>query len=269
MYARIIFVDDVDYISYCDKEVFVNHVLPYLEKNEILRLKNVSKRFKNFIDYYVEKECRKIEYITVEDYPWYLCMKKRFPTGKITKTIAKQEFKVTDKQLGSITYETMKKYRFVYYLYDLEEIIRLCMDRHRTVQELQLYGQKITDRSSKIRQNKEKLKDSREKELTQALAKIGLVIRDDSYLCKQYIEGKVNSNFPSLDSVVTRMAQMHYLYEYCNFEKYKRLAYEDIRQQGFLGYIYPGEISDTAESMALKKYGKYPETWPWLTNVYK
>jgi hypothetical protein len=100
---------------------------------------------------------------------------------------------------------------------------------------------------------KDRVFNTRRKELTTSLAQYGLVYRNDSRLCTKYIEGSLKGW--TLDMVVERMCEMNLLFEYTDF-----------------GTFYPtikGKmLFEEAERLCLfRRYGisRYPPgLWPWL-----
>ena len=110
----------------------------------------------------------------------------------------------------------------------------------------------------------ENLKDYKEKigrkrQLKNELERMGLILRNDSVLCNEYIEGI--SEY-SIEYIVQTMCEMKYLYEYCDMKVCKKKA----RATADMTYYYPGMISDIATKAALDKYsnGKFPDVFPWL-----
>lgn len=99
-------------------------------------------------------------------------------------------------------------------------------------------------------QYKERIMSNRRRVLDRELASKGLVYRDDSSLCKKFVDGTLVPEW-SVDDVVNRMAQMKYLFEYTDFQKY----YGDVKDK---------MTFDQAEADILKNVGGYPPKWPWL-----
>jgi len=119
-------------------------------------------------------------------------------------------------------------------------------------------------------------KRERQQQVINALQEAGLELRSDSKLCQKYIDGEpVN-----LADVVKRMCQMRYLYDYCNMNECRNIAYNKYKKsQNNEYYRYNDDqcndddyderpqytVSDMAEKIALQKYsnGKYPDKFPW------
>ena len=115
----------------------------------------------------------------------------------------------------------------------------------------------------------------RQQQMNNALQEAGLELRSDSKLCQKYIDGEsVN-----LADVVKRMCQMRYLYDYCNMNECRNIAYNKYKKSQYNEYYRYNDdqcdndyderpqytVSDMAEKIALQKYsnGKYPEIFPW------
>jgi hypothetical protein len=98
----------------------------------------------------------------------------------------------------------------------------------------------------------------RETRLKEELAKVKLEIRDDSQLCKEYIEG----SDLSLEDVVKEMATMHYLHSYTEYKAdLERVADYLIKSRG----PFRGVWRCAAQSVKLVHVSKgLPEKWPWL-----
>ena len=123
--------------------------------------------------------------------------------------------------------------------------------------------EKSNARRTKIWENKNAKEALQRNKLIQALQIAGLELRNDSVLCKKYIDGKSDYD---LDESVLRMCEMKYLYEYCHMNECRNIAYEHYRSEKEAGYYPDMSVSDHAEMIALEKYsnGKYPEIFPWL-----
>ena len=112
--------------------------------------------------------------------------------------------------------------------------------------------------------NKTRLDKSveRRSELTEKLSAVGLQLRADSKLCSGYIDATITYD---IDTVVDRMCQMKYLFDYCDLNKYIQIAkkernelWRDFRERD------DEPLLDAAERMVLEEIGTYPVKWPWL-----
>jgi hypothetical protein len=118
-------------------------------------------------------------------------------------------------------------------------------------------------------------RNERKQQVNNALQEAGLELRSDSKLCQKYIDGEPIN----LDDVVKRMCQMRYLYEHCNMNECRNIAYNKYKKSQYNEYDrYDDDqcnndydekpqytVSDMAEKIALQKYsnGKYPDIFPW------
>jgi hypothetical protein len=102
--------------------------------------------------------------------------------------------------------------------------------------------------------------------LKNKLKEKGLILRKDSALCSNYIQGTSNLN---LDYIVRRMCEMKYLYEYCNMNKIKIYIYKKYKQNNFINNNVT--VSIEAEKLALQQFSnnKYPEFFPWEKQIIK
>jgi hypothetical protein len=109
----------------------------------------------------------------------------------------------------------------------------------------------------------EKLK--RKNELIKLLNTYGLQLRNDSSLCKNYIEYNSNNIF----DVVYRMCEMKYLFNYQNMENEIDKAHNEQLELINYGYYPDISIFEQAEFNVLNRIGNYPVLFPWLKNIIK
>lgn len=102
-------------------------------------------------------------------------------------------------------------------------------------------------------------KKERKDELTEELNKFGLNLREDSILCRKYIQ----QDEGDLEDIVERMCEMKYLHEYTNFKTIKQQVYEEFVKEEF--YIGDGNVFREAESRTISE-NPYPEIWPWIAD---
>lgn len=98
-------------------------------------------------------------------------------------------------------------------------------------------------------------RDDRRTRLTAALVAAGLELRSDSAYCEKFIyqgEGEI-------PQIVTRMAQMKYLFEYCDIGK----KMDEIYIGGSFEPSGRYSLLREAEKQILEKIGGYPEQFPW------
>ena len=190
----------------------------------------------------------------------------------ITKTNAKKNYLFKDEDLLNLTsYEANSSYGLSTY-YTIEDLdIKACEKYGVYKDNIKEFLSKLHDeKKNKSKERKEKMlitkenkiKKRREK-LISELSKVKLELRNDSVLCKQYIDG--NSKY-DLEDIIERMCQMKYLFEYCHMDECKDIAYEKHQEEFSAGYFPDCSVFDEAEYIALKKYsnGKYQVVFPWL-----
>lgn len=98
----------------------------------------------------------------------------------------------------------------------------------------------------------------REINLEKAMAEYSMTIRSDSELCRNYTyHGEEDVNY-----VVIRMAQMKYLFEYCDFRKVLNNFKQKSRSDIFGNF----HVFDKAEKFVLEQIKEYPKVFPWLEN---
>ena len=206
----------------------------------------------------------------------YLCILCRNNNNNyilITKTTAKREYLLTEDDLNTIKpFDGKCKSSYGPATYNIKNnIINLACTKHDV--NLHILEEKIsqikTNKYNKKRENELKkeeqqkeLKIKRKNKLISRLNKAGLNFRNDSELCKKYING---SKEFSLDYIIERMSQMKYLYEYCYMDKCKEIAHASYCDEINAGYFPDCSVFDHAEYIALTKYsnGKYPDEFPW------
>lgn len=105
------------------------------------------------------------------------------------------------------------------------------------------------------------LREQRKQELVDALAEYKLSLRADSKLCQGYINGTITDR--SVDEIVHRMCQMHFLFNYANMDSCLDRAYEQHNVERNDGFFSDFSVFERAERLALKKR-PYPSSWPWL-----
>ena len=185
----------------------------------------------------------------------------------ISKTNAIKDYLLVEEDLEEIeVYKGRRAYgRGEAEFYLQEKIIELASSKYDTepnniddkIEEIKL--EKKNERYEKYRMNKNIRKDRLKKHLEKA----GLELRNDSTLCRKYIDNEDNL---TIKPIVNRMCQMKYLFEYCNMDECKDEAYEEYSEAKKNGYYLDSSVFDIAEEIALRKYsnGKYPAVFPWL-----
>jgi hypothetical protein len=90
----------------------------------------------------------------------------------------------------------------------------------------------------------------RKKTIVEKLAEIGLSIRDDSVICREYIDTGVFLIGSNVGALVWKMAQIHFLYNYTNYPRVQRKYFQK-----------------HGETKTLKKQYDIPKKWPWI-NIF-
>lgn len=228
-------------------DIFTYVVLLFFDEEDITNLLCVSKDIHNSIKKYAVSLYRRTYSLTITSSDalcWLLNYDK-----KITKTMAKIKYRLSNAILDNIEYEE----KFFYFygvvgrLYKLKDIISTAIIIHGTLSHLR---ERHEEKKMKIRERQEKCEERKQK-LIDELAKVKLKLRSDSQLCEKYIDGKE----PNLQYVVKRMCEMKYLFEYFPFKQYVNKVRNEF------GYIH-GPIHEFIE----RKYVTYPTEWPWLVN---
>ena len=97
----------------------------------------------------------------------------------------------------------------------------------------------------------------RRAKLQRALSALSLPLLDSSFLCRHYIQtNDFVPEWPTLDDVVRRMAEMHFLHEWTH---YHRVLARSERQEP--------AVWRRAEATVLRDLGGWPSEWPWLRRV--
>lgn len=123
------------------------------------------------------------------------------------------------------------------------------------------------ERAQKRAAKKQTASEQRRSNLVTALTAVGLELRQDSKLCQGYIDGTIKDW--DLPSIVRRMCQMKYLYDYCHMDECYDEAETEQDEEYRAGYFPDQSTFDLAEMIALRKYGRngqYPTSWPWLSD---
>ena len=194
----------------------------------------------------------------------------------IVKTTAKNTYLFTDDNLYDLDeYKGKTQYGPATYYIKKELDCKACQIYNVDMENLRnfLTNMKLEkdtkkEQKSKLLEEKNKIKMTERKGiLTDALNTAGVHFREDSELCHLYIMNKTSM---SLENIVKRMCQMKYLYEYCNMDKCRNIAYQKYKEEIRAGYFPDCSVSDMAEDIALERYsnGKYPsDVYPWQNNI--
>ena len=229
------------------------------KKSECIECKNKC-NFYTTLDMYVCTNCKNLDKYHI-----------------ITKTNTKLIYLLKDTDLTDLKQYFGKTRYGVATYYIKDDIENYAIVKYNTTRD-NLYPtleniKKEKDEIKREKQNKILIKKNKEKEIRKTkllseLKKNKINFRNDSMLCKQYIEG--SKDF-SLDEVVQRMCEMKYLYEYCYMSRIKKQVYRKYLQELSQGIVNEYTVSTRAEKMALDKYsnGSFPKIYPWeKENIY-
>lgn len=190
----------------------------------------------------------------------------------IYKTTAKNKYFLNEKDIEQLEcFETVAYTGYgnrsaVTLIRDYDAMMYFChkqgIDVSQVEERRELLQERKERKSEKIKATKKEKKNNREKELKKALKKKGVEMRNDSKLCRGYIDGTIKDW--SVKEIVKRMCQMKYLYEYANMDRYIAKVERNQMKELKAGYFPDTSVVEEAEMMALKKAGGFPKKWPWL-----
>jgi hypothetical protein len=105
--------------------------------------------------------------------------------------------------------------------------------------------------------------ESRRQFLTKKLKQMGLENWKNHRLCLAYVYG---SNVWSVPSIVRRVAEMMYLFDYCDLRLERTKIDREAEAQ--LDYFFPTDVNEDAENNILERLGGFPGQWPWLVDIH-
>jgi len=191
----------------------------------------------------------------------------------LTKTYAKTTYFLEDEDIQNLNFIKAKSTYGMSTYFTLEDIKNIFCNKYaidnnneieNKIKELNDIKEKIQEEKKSKRMSKNDKNIMRREKLFNALHKVGLVLRDDSKLCENYINGETKKI--KIKDIVKRMCQMKYLFEYCHMDECKQKALEEQRETLEAWYFPDCYVFDEAERMALNEYsyGEYPEIYPWI-----
>lgn len=127
-------------------------------------------------------------------------------------------------------------------------------------------NKEIKPRNRKSRKKMELLL-SRKKSLKKKLGEKGLELRRDSKLCQTYIQENRYIYGKTVQDIVDRMCQMHFLYAFTDYNKRKKGIIEAKRKELKKKMISRDlllECCQKAEDELVDEMGGWPDDWPWL-----
>lgn len=158
-------------------------------------------------------------------------------------------------------------------LYDMKDVLKHCAIYHNGYDN---YSSKITESMEKSKIRKEKLKKCKENKIQQRrnlleseLNKFKLSIRNDSELCKLYIEGK--KTYP-LEEIVQIMCKMKFWFEYVDKNIHNKLKNDRNRDINILNDNWDNEYEHDDYHEKWKRpfheiidnYIIWQKNWPWM-----
>jgi hypothetical protein len=190
----------------------------------------------------------------------------------ICKSTAKQEYFLTEKDLGDLEYyeannphwksaHSMKLYTKADVISKFRE--KYDVDSDNEDDKKKELEKKREKRSASVKDAREYSTTKRRKKLVSALSKYKLKLRGDSVLCQKYINGTLDKEW-TVDKIVERMCEMHYLFNYG--KKYIEQSKRSYNATLEAGYLPDCSIVEDAEMLMLDKIDDYPDTWPWMKN---
>lgn len=209
----------------------------------------------------------------------YLCEECReTPDYKlIYKTTAKNKYFLNEKDIEQLEcFETTGSNGFSHHcavtlIREFDAINYFCEKHHITLDQLNETIESLKtakeNKSNKIKQTKQMKLENRKRDLQLALKKVGLKLRPDSKLCEGYIDGTIKDW--SIDQIVHRMCQMHFLYNYGNMDYHLEKSYKYQTEELNAGFFPDMTVPEQAEMHALEEIGGYPKKWPWLEKPNK
>jgi len=105
-------------------------------------------------------------------------------------------------------------------------------------------------------------KATRKKSLIAKLKERGLTLRSDSVLCNAYISGgmykvqEINDDFESVDDIVDKMEEMHFLHKHTNYKNITDTNFENNRKKDYFLRMDKDEILERSKYDAIYQYIK-------------
>lgn len=171
---------------------------------------------------------------------------------KYTKTDAKKIFGLTEKDLENVLHETKCN---PYYkkapamkLYCRKDLVVVAQLKHGTKRLLSECQKKKQDTAAKRRRTIDTARQMRYNRLSGELAKHGLVVRDDSRLCEDYVK----KGRGKLDYVVETMVEMNFYFTHTNYQQHYNHIWRIEKE--FSGWCDRDEVSEMAKLEAFKDF---------------
>lgn len=192
------------------------------------------------------------------------CCKNNENFQVISKSTAKNEYLLKDKDLKDLQSGTCRNpvYRSAapMIMYLKSEVASKCKNLYPEPELERERRKKKSDSTKRKREiNKKEKMDRNRKVLEKLFNQNGLQVRDDSFLCSNYIDGTLKDW--TAKQVLDRMALMHFLHNYTNYKEVHQQVYNEYRNNGNI--FYKGEIEDVAIDRVMKNH-KNMDHYPWL-----
>lgn len=239
-------------------QIFTYNLLPFLSDKELINLVQLK------LTHIAAKSCleKRLNYmfgmtVSIHDYSFLLKYTIEQVDHTLNLTSAKQDFRVTDKQMSKLLYSTRpnKLYRGAapVRVYSTKDVFKQCLLRHKSIANMTQYANKLT-RMKQCREDKAQEKQKAiYRTLTESLQKVGLTLRSDSKLCHLYLSQGEQCGWTA-DRVAQRMAEVKYMFDYV--PKFTRTI-NGLRNSDT---YYP----DLVEAAQMKLNINFPSYWPWL-----
>ena len=170
----------------------------------------------------------------------------------ITKTEAKQDFRLNDKDLTKLP---CSERRNPYYrcappmkIYYVRDIVTAAKEKHGSKRLMDEKVAKRKEASNKRRRTIEAVKQKRYDELVNKLGQHGLPLREDSRLCEEYIERGVGN----IDHIVETMIEMNFYFQHTDYRQIYREVWR--REKSFSGWADADDVSEMAKYDALRQF---------------
>lgn len=184
--------------------------------------------------------CHQLSSVSCVMFHCVLCQSCRYLEGGryqlMSATSAKKKFKIKDESLDALNYQVYKnQYRKDSYYYWIKDLHHVAIQVHGSEEGLSKAIEKSQQRSLKLKETKErklvefeKVKKERRKVLSQALKKYDLVIRDDSWVCQNWIENRLDDGDWPVERAIAIVYKMNVLHTKCNFARRWREERENL-----------------------------------------
>lgn len=279
-------IEDDKMVLYIEEDYIITELFPnvlwryiileYLENEEIEEMSRYTKEMEKLCFEILNKRSqlffnhKKADYNALKAYNDYIEENE----GELINLTRAKEY-INQKNLNKLEY--IRKQNPYYKsgpemkLYDIREVIRECIKENKGWNNYIKKQENKKEQKTKRIIKKDSKKIERKKEIIEELKKYKMELRDDSMLCKMYIEG-VKMKY-SLNEIVDIMCLMKYWFEYVDVSIRNRLNNDRRRDQRELEECW--DLDDAHEMYHEKwkrrefheiilDYIKKPNEWPWM-----